>query len=51
MIYHILKIILQKLLKNFTIEYSGSGSVIKEQSPQANTRIKEGGKIRLLLGN
>lgn len=41
----------QKLLKNFTIEYSGSGSVIKEQSPQANTRIKEGGKIRLLLGN
>ncbi len=41
----------QKLLKNFTIEYSGNGSIIKEQSPQANTRIKEGGKIRLLLGN
>ena len=40
-----------KLLKNFKVTYSGSGNIIKEQSPLPNERIKEGSKIRLLLGN
>ncbi len=38
------------LLKNFQIEYTGSGKVIIEQSPMAGERIQEGGKVRLLLG-
>ena len=41
----------QKLLKNFTINYSSSGNIIKEQSPESGTRLKEGGIVRLLLGD
>ena len=41
----------QKLLKNFKIIYSGSGSIVKEQSPEVGSRIKEGEEIRLLLGD
>ena len=40
-----------KLLKDFSVNYTGSGKYVKEQSPNANTRLKEGGKIRLLLGD
>ncbi|MBQ6282238.1 MAG: stage V sporulation protein D [Bacilli bacterium] len=40
-----------KLLKDFTINYSGTGDYVKEQSPEANKRIKYGGVVRLLLGN
>ena len=40
-----------KLLRDFTINYSGTGEYIKEQSPNASDRIKMGGTIRLLLGN
>lgn len=39
-----------KELKNFNVVYSGSGKYIKEQSPNAGEKIKEGGKIRVLLG-
>lgn len=39
-----------ELLKNFQVEYTGSGSIIIEQSPKAGERIQEGGKVRLLLG-
>ena len=39
-----------KLLKDFTINYSGSGDYVKEQSPN-NGRLKEKGVVRLLLGN
>ena len=39
-----------KLLNNFSIIYSGSGNVIKDQTPQAGERLKEGEKIKLLLG-
>ncbi len=38
------------LLKNFQLEYSGSGHKIIEQSPRAKERIEEGAKVRLLLG-
>ena len=37
-------------LEGLTIEYSGSGKKIIYQSPSANTRVVEGSKIRLLLG-
>ena len=40
-----------KLLKKFKIIYSGSGSIVKEQSPEVGSRIKEGEEIRLLLGD
>ena len=40
-----------KLLKNFTITYTGSGNIVKEQSPEEGSRLKEGGKIRILLGD
>ncbi len=38
-----------ELLKFFQIEYSGSGSLIIEQSPKGGERILEGEKVRLLL--
>lgn len=38
------------ILKNFSIEYSGSGDTIINQAPKAGTRIMEGERIRLYLG-
>ncbi len=38
-------------LKHFTIEYTGSGSRVISMSPEANSRISEGSKVRLFLGN
>ena len=38
------------ILKNFTVEYSGSGNTILSQSPVAGTRIAEGEKVRVYLG-
>ncbi len=40
-----------KMLKNFTITYTGNGKCVKEQSPEAGKRIKEGSKVRILLGD
>ena len=39
------------MLKNFTVTYTGSGKYVKEQSPEAGKRIKEGSKVRILLGD
>ena len=39
----------KKLLSNFTIEYSGNGEVIAEQSPEANEKLEDQGTVRLLL--
>lgn len=39
-----------KSLKNFVIEYSGSGDIVINMSPKAGTRLPEGSKIRLYLG-
>ena len=39
-----------KELKNFVVTYSGSGDIVKEQSPNAGDRIKSGEKVRILLG-
>lgn len=38
-------------LKSFKVEFTGSGSVIKHQSPEAGSMIYEGSTIRLLLGD
>ena len=37
-------------LKNFTVEYSGTGNTVVSQSPEAETRISEGSSVRLYLG-
>ena len=37
-------------LKDFTVEYSGSGDNVISQSPEENTRIPEGSSVRLYLG-
>ena len=41
----------KSMLKNFTIEYTGSGNKVTYMSPDAGNRIEDGSKIRLLLGN
>ncbi|MDD4036216.1 MAG: penicillin-binding transpeptidase domain-containing protein [Bacilli bacterium] len=38
------------LLRNFRVEFSGSGDIIIEQSPKGKERLISGGKLRLLLG-
>ena len=38
------------MLKNFSVEYSGSGDVVVNQSPDSDSRIAEGEKVRLYLG-
>ena len=38
-----------KLLKDFKIEYTGSGEIVSYQSPNAGERILEGETVRLLL--
>jgi len=38
-------------LSEFTVEYTGSGSTVISQTPEANTRIEKGGIVRLLLGD
>jgi stage V sporulation protein D (sporulation-specific penicillin-binding protein) len=37
------------LLRNFRVEFSGSGDIIIEQSPKGGERLISGGKLRLLL--
>lgn len=39
----------KKLLSNFTIEYSGTGTKVAEQSPEANEKLEDQGTVRLLL--
>ena len=39
-----------KLLKNFKVEYTGTGEKVIHQSPEKNTRIQEGETVRLMLG-
>lgn len=39
------------LLSKFNIEYSGVGNIVVEQSPESGIKIKEGSKVRLMLGN
>ncbi len=40
-----------KELKNFVVTYTGSGNIVKEQSPSAGERKAYGSKIRILLGD
>ncbi len=41
----------KKELKNFQIEYTGSGDIVKSMSPKADSQIAEGSTVRLMLGN
>lgn len=41
----------RKLLSKFSIEYTGNGDVVKDQSPEAGEKIEVGSTIKLLLGN
>ena len=41
----------KSILKDFKIEYSSTGNIIKEQSPVPNTKIEKGSTIKLLLGD
>lgn len=38
------------MLKNFSVEYSGNGDNVISQSPNGDSRIAEGEKVRLYLG-
>ena len=38
------------ILKNVSVEYSGSGNNVISQSPEAGSRIVEGENVRLYLG-
>lgn len=40
-----------KQLKEFKIEYSGSGDVVLYMSPDPNYYVKKGGTVKLMLGN
>lgn len=40
----------KKMLTEFSVEYSGKGSKVIEMSPEAGSRVAEGGIIRLMLG-
>ena len=39
----------KNVLKSFSIEYSGTGETIIEQSPDGNTFIKENSIVKLML--
>lgn len=39
----------KKLLSNFTIEYTGTGTTVTSQSPEANEKLEDRGTVRLLL--
>ena len=39
------------ILSNYNVEYSGSGTLVVEQSPKAGTRLEEQSTVRLMLGN
>lgn len=41
----------KKLLTDFTIEYTGLGTVVKEQTPSPGEKIELKGTIKLLLGD
>ncbi len=41
----------KKVLSDFTIEYTGSGKVVKSMSPSSGTSVMLGSKVRLMLGN
>lgn len=41
----------KKLLKNFTINYSGTGTIIKKVSPSVGTILPVNSTIKILLGN
>lgn len=41
----------KKVLKEFTVEYSGNGNIVKSISPNPGTIIKEKGIVRILLSS
>ena len=41
----------KKILTDFKIEYSSTGDIIKEQTPDPKTKVEKGSTIKLLLGD
>ena len=41
----------KNLLKGFTVNYSGTGEIIKSISPEEGTIIPENSTIKVLIGN
>lgn len=41
----------KKVLSDFSIEYTGSGNIVKSMSPSAGSNIAIGSKVRLMLDN
>lgn len=39
----------KKLLCNFKIEYSGTGTIVAEQTPKAKEKLEDNGTVRILL--
>lgn len=40
----------KEILRGYSLEYSGTGETVLYQTPEANSYVKEGGTIKLLLG-
>ena len=40
----------KEILTGYSLEYSGTGETVLYQTPEANSYVKEGGTIKLLLG-
>ena len=41
----------KKELKNFQIEYTGTGNIVLSQSPSVGSRVSENSVVRLLLSD
>lgn len=41
----------KKQLKNLTVNYAGSGNIVKSISPEPGTIVKEYATVKILLGN
>ena len=40
----------KEILRGYSLEYSGTGETVMYQTPEANSYVKEGGTVKLLLG-
>ena len=40
----------KEILRGYSLEYSGTGETVLYQTPEANSYVKEGGTVKLLLG-
>lgn len=40
----------KEIMRGYSLEYSGTGETVLYQTPEANSYVKEGGTVKLLLG-